>query len=181
MAKERPSYFPELPEQYPRTDFVPPTTQARPAGETRPEHRVTAGDELTAAVASPPPVDAGPQDSATVEPPASTEKAAADTEAREQHRVQLAGRLGQHPRIRTTPKGTLVAQFPLGVKAEADLEKTTWHTVLAFNARAEQVRDTLKKGDPVEVIGYVHERDIPRHVGTTRTVQEVYATVIKQR
>jgi single stranded DNA-binding protein len=93
--------------------------------------------------------------------------------------VQLAGRLGQDPRIRTTPKGTLIASFPLGVKDEADLEKTTWHTVLAFRERAQTVHDTLKKGMPVEVIGYVHERAIPRRDGSTRTVQEVYATVVR--
>ncbi len=92
-----------------------------------------------------------------------------------------AGRLGQDPRTRTTPKGTLIASFPLGVKDEADLEKTSWHTVLAFRERAQTVHDTLKKGMPVEVIGYVHEREIPRRDGSTRTVEEVYATVIKQR
>ena len=111
----------------------------------------------------------------------STGEAVPDREAREQERVHLAGRVGQTPRLRTTPKGTLVAQFPLGVKAEADIEQTTWHTIIAFQKRAEQVRDSLTKGDPVEVIGYVHERAIPRRDGTTRTVQEIYATVIKPR
>ena len=95
--------------------------------------------------------------------------------------MQLAGRLGQNPRTRTTPKGTLIASFPLGVKDEADLTKTTWHQVLAFRERAQQVRDTLTKGMPVEVIGYVHEREIPRRDGSTRTVQEIYSTVIKPR
>ena len=179
--RERPSYLPELPELYQRTEFVPPPTPA-PAGETHPcpEQSVTVGDELTAVVAQRPPVGEGRQTSAAVEPPAPTGEAA-DPEAREQHRVTLAGRLGQHPKVRTTPKGTLVAQFPLGVKDETDLDKTTWHTVFAFRERAVQVRDRLKKGDAVEVIGYVHERQIPRRDGTTRTVREVYATVLKPR
>jgi single-strand DNA-binding protein len=168
--RDRPPYLPLLPERFPRTDFIPTLTPA-PAGET----------VNLDAVALPPPVDAGPQDSATGEPSVSTGEAVPDREARERERVHLAGRVGQTPRLRTTPKGTLVAQFPLGVKAEADIEQTTWHTIIAFQKRAEQVRDTLTKGDPVEVIGYVHERAILRRDGSSRTVQEIYATVIKPR
>ncbi len=180
MSKERPAYLPELPEVYPRTNYVPAEPPA-PAGEARPSPIVITTAELRAMLGHPPPVDAGPQDSGTVEPPAPTGEAAPAPEVKEQARVQLAGRVGQHPTLRTTPKGTLVARFPLGVKDETDLEKTTWHTVLAFRERAEQVRDRLKKGDPVEVIGYRHERQIPRRDGTTRTVHEVYATAVKPR
>ena len=53
--------------------------------------------------------------------------------------------------------------------------------MLAFHEQAQQVKDTLRKDLPVEVSGYVHEREIPRRDGSTRTVQEVYATVIKPR
>jgi primosomal replication protein N len=184
MSEREPHpHFPPVPELYVRPpDLVPGT--------------------------SPPPVDAGGQGVASAEgqsigqqrvevfgqtpvaslpalmesaPPAPTGEATADAEPRERERVQLVGRLGQDPRLRTTPKGTLIASFPLGVKDEADLNKTTWHTVLAFQQRAAHVRDSLKKGDPVEVIGYVHERAIPRRDGTSRTVREVYATVIKPR
>ena len=73
-----------------------------------------------------------------------------------------------------------MAQFPQGVK-EDDITKTTWHQVVAFNQRAAQVRDSLTKGDPVEVIGYVYEQAIARRDGTTRTLHEIYATVIKPR
>ena len=127
------------------------------------------------------PVDDSARRRVPVELPTPTGEAAAATQTREQERLTLAGRLGQDPRIRTTAKGTLVAQFPLGVKQDPDLDKTTWHTVVAFRQRAEQVRDTLKKGDAVEVIGYRHERQVPRRDGTTRTVEEVWATVIKRR
>ena len=165
--RERPSYLPALPERYPRTDYVPAHPPA-PAGEGVPSDPA----ELVAAVAVPPPVDAGGG-------PAPTPGEMAPTaEVRERERVTLTGRLGQNLRIRTTPKGTLVAQFPLGVKDEADLTKTTWHQVLAFRERAAQVRDTFTKGDAVEVIGYRHAREIPGRTGP-RTVTEVYATVGK--
>ena len=71
-----------------------------------------------------------------------------------------------------------MARFPLG--AHEDTGATTWHTVLAFNQRAEQVRTSVKKGDAVEVIGYRHTRDVPGRKGP-RTVQEIYATIIKAR
>ncbi len=206
--QERPPYLPPLPERYPRTQYVPAEIPAQAYGSTSEGHTQTSRDELVVAAGAPPPVDAGRQSvprpegqtigqqwvevfqqarpeslpaPVDVQPPAPTGEAAAEPEARERERVQLAGRLGQDPRMRTTPKGTLIASFPLGVKDQANLDKTTWHTVLAFQKRAEQVRNSLKKGDPVEVIGYVHEREIPRRDGTIRTVHEVYATIIKQR
>ena len=158
--RERPSHLPELPPLWTRLPDYVPHALAGPAPV--PELGVVPSPETTV-----PP-----------EPSAST----GDTpEEPGRERVTLTGRLGQDPRIRTTRKGTLVAQFPLGVKDEADFNKTTWHTVVAFRQRAEQVRDTLKKGDAVEVIGYRHERQVPHRDGSTRTVQEVYATVIKRR
>ena len=171
-AQERPPYLPPLPEQYPRTQYVPATMLAHEPAPA--EHTQINRDELLAAVSTPPPVDAGGQPATE---PGDTPPTA---EVREQERVTLTGRLGQNPRLRTTPKGTLVAQFPLGVKDDADLTKSTWHQVLAFHTRAEQVRDTLKQGDAVEVIGYRHTRQIPGRNGP-RTVQEIYATVLKPR
>ncbi len=122
----------------------------------------------------PSPVDAGGVAAATAEDPEATADQA------EQERLTLLSRLGQDPTIRTTRNGVLVARFPLGVRDEADPTKTTWHQVLAFRQRAEQVRDTLKKGNAVEVIGYRHTREVPGRKGP-RTVQEIYATVLKPR
>ena len=161
MAEREHPYFPPIPVSRP-PDYIPLTPVA-------------------AEPVQPQPMADSAREPITVELPTPTGEAAPPPEAHEQERLTLAGRLGQDPRIRTTAKGTLVAQFPLGVKADPDLDKTTWHTVVAFRQRAEQIRDTLKKGDAVEVIGYRHEREVPRRDGTTRTVQEVWATVIKRR
>jgi hypothetical protein len=121
-----------------------------------------------------PPVDvSGPVAPTPGEEPATVERA-------EQERVTLTGRLGQDPTTRTTRNGVLVARFPLGVKDDTDLAKTTWHHVLAFRDRAAWVRDTLHRGDAVEVIGYRHQREIPCRNGP-RTVAEINATVIKPR
>src|SRR5215211_6913311 len=95
--RERSPHLPPLPELYPRTEFVPATASA-------------ATDEAAAPAGHTPPVDVGPQTSATVGLPTPTGEATPDPETRERERVQLTGRLGQDPRVRTTPKGTLIAQ-----------------------------------------------------------------------
>jgi single-strand DNA-binding protein len=105
----------------------------------------------------------------------------ADGRSEKQERVTLAGRVGAKPAFRTTPRGVLVATFPLGVKDEADSEQTTWHTILAFQKRAALVRDTVHKGDALEVIGYRNQRSYTGRDGKDHAVVEVHAAVIKPR
>lgn len=197
-SKEQPTYLPVLPEPRPRPADLVPDMIVAPVGESGPRptkatgvlyQAETAGvvplteDELLAAIIGD--ID-GVEATLTALPPPPVESRATESppppsrESKEQERVQLAGRLGQNPTIRVTPKGTLVAKFPLGVKDNPDIEQTTWHTVLAFQKRAEQARDQLTKGDVVEVIGYRHQRDLPGRNGP-RTVEEIYATVLKKR
>jgi hypothetical protein len=97
----------------------------------------------------------------------------------QQERVQLAGRLGTEVRYRTTRSGKLVAKFPLAIKA--DDGSTTWKDVLLFGERADRLREGTAptKGQYVEVIGYVHEREVKGRHGTTRTVSDIYAVVVK--
>ncbi len=96
----------------------------------------------------------------------------------QQERITLSGRLGAAPSLRTTPKGTLVARFPVAVQRE---DKTVWHTVLAFGERAERAGSDLRKGQAVEVVGYVHERETRTRKGDIRIVQEIYAVRINPR
>ena len=73
-----------------------------------------------------------------------------------------------------------VSTAELAALADPDAREN-YALVLAFRDRAQWIRDTLTKGMPVEVIGYLHEREIPRRDGTCRTIQEIYATAIKPR
>lgn len=98
---------------------------------------------------------------------------------RKQERVTLQGRAGRDPHIRTTPNGKTVAQFPLGVKDEEN--NTTWHTVVAFDKRARKLQEGVKKGDAVQVIGYKHLKELKGKDGKPRTVEEIYAVVVKPR
>lgn len=146
--------------------------------------------------APPPPVraeqtaprQAGPDPAAPAE---STRPAAhpddpqpAGTEQDEATRLQLTGRLGRDPSFRTTKTGTLVGRFPLAVHAEDG--HTSWHTVLAFGPRAEQLQRRAQAGEfaqgrEVDVVGYLHTNTRPGKDGRPRTVQEVYAVAVKKR
>lgn len=102
-----------------------------------------------------------------------------NVESEKPQRLTLAGRLGRVPSFRTTRSGTLIASFPLAVRDDAG--ETTWHTVLAFGERAEQLREGLAKGQHLEVIGYLHQRERTTRSGETRTIDEIYATVVRSR
>jgi primosomal replication protein N len=96
-------------------------------------------------------------------------------ESKKEPRLSLSGRVGTKPSFRTTRKGTLVGGFALAVH-EGD--KTTWHNVKAFGERAEKLKDSIKTGDAVEIVGYLHEKRVKTKAGGTRTAQEIYAVVI---
>ena len=95
---------------------------------------------------------------------------------------RLTGRLARNPRFHTTKQGVLVAEFDLGVKDQDDPATTTWFAIAVFGGRAEQLRDTIKQGDLVDVIGsYRHVREFTGKDGRKRQKEQYYATVITRR
>jgi hypothetical protein len=96
-----------------------------------------------------------------------------------QQRITIAGRVGKAPHLRTTNSGRVVASFPVAV--HNDDGTTTWHTVVAFDARAKKLQETVASGQSIEVIGYLHEREAKTKGGNSKMVQEVYAAVVKSR
>ncbi|KJS54428.1 hypothetical protein VM98_19070 [Streptomyces rubellomurinus subsp. indigoferus] len=114
------------------------------------------------------------------------ESAPPKTEAAEdeRQRVQLVGRLGRTPTIRETASKKLVAKFPLAVHLENG--ETAWHDVLTFGERAAGLKKRIEagelvKGQEVEVVGYLHEREYKGRDGTPKTAQEIYSVAIKRR
>lgn len=114
-----------------------------------------------------------------VELPADPEQPLRPEEAEKQPRVTLTGRVGATPAFRETRNKTTVARFPLVVHLEDGRSK--WHQIVVFGKRGEKLRDTLNKADEVEVIGYVHTRESEQRNGPKKTVEEIYATVVKNR
>lgn len=94
----------------------------------------------------------------------------------ERERIELSGRAGADPTFRTTPNGTLVGRFPLAVHETENT--TTWHQIVAFNARAESLKGVVSRGAAVDIVGYLHRREVPAAEGTSRTVTEIYAASV---
>lgn len=93
-------------------------------------------------------------------------------------RVELVGRAGNNPRVRTTKGGTLIAKFPLAVhetpEGETDEEITNWFTVVAFRAMAERVSELVKRGEQYQVVGYLQNREY-----RGKTYEEVNAVAVR--
>lgn len=64
------------------------------------------------------------------------------------------GRVGNDPKIFTTPSGVVIAEFQIANSTGfGDKSKTTWHYVKAYNKTAETIEKFVKKGDILGVIG----------------------------
>jgi single-stranded DNA-binding protein len=50
--------------------------------------------------------------------------------------------------------------------------------VLAFNQRAERLREFVKRGLAVNVVGYLHSREVRSREGAPRELQEIYAVSV---
>jgi len=84
--------------------------------------------------------------------------------AKSVNKVILLGNVGKDPEIRSTPGGTMVANFTL---ATSDRQKdpqgnwqdrTEWHNLVAFQRTAEIVRDYVKKGTKLFIEGKIQTR-----------------------
>jgi hypothetical protein len=104
------------------------------------------------------------------------------------------GELGERPRL--TLRGRLVREVKMGETAsrkipvarlrlavhhgEGDSDYTSYHSIVAFGKRAQQVAEKqLKKGQEVDVVGYVHARESKTRAGTSKHVEDVYLTALR--
>ncbi len=110
-------------------------------------------------------------------PPEPSPTVPAASEAGEQPRIALSGRIGAQPHFRTTSQGTDILGFPLAVHDQPG--KTQWHAIRVFGERARALRNSLLKGQTVEVVGYTHLRERTRRTGETETKEEVYAAAVR--
>lgn len=96
--------------------------------------------------------------------------------------VHLTGRLGADPELRFTPAGKAVASFNLVTSKNTRDEQgnwteseTTWWRVSAWDAMAENIAESLSKGDAVIVIGRAHMQSYEDRDGNTRQSLTVQA------
>lgn len=95
------------------------------------------------------------------------------------NRVQLIGRLGQDPEVKTLESGKKLATFSIATsdyykndKGEK-VEDTQWHNVVAWGKQAELVGEYLKKGKEIALEGKLIHRSYENGNGEKRYVTEV--------
>ena len=101
--------------------------------------------------------------------------------ARSINKVILIGNLGQDPDMRYTGSGTALCRMRLataeGYKDREGqfVEKTEWHTVIAWGRLAEICGEYLKKGSRVYFEGSLQTRSWQDREGNTRQNTEIRA------
>ncbi len=98
------------------------------------------------------------------------------------NRVQLIGRLGQDPEIRTLEGGKRVARFSMATNENyrnaegARIEETTWHSIVAWNGLADLSSRFLAKGREVCLEGRIAYRTYTDKNGVQKNTTEIIAT-----
>jgi single-strand DNA-binding protein len=97
------------------------------------------------------------------------------------NQVQLVGRLGAHPQVKTLENGIKMARFPLAVsetytnKAGEKVTDVQWHSICAWNGLADIAERILHKGIMVTVSGRLQKRNYTGSEGEKRSNTEVIA------
>jgi single-strand DNA-binding protein len=101
--------------------------------------------------------------------------------ARSVNKVILIGNLGQAPELRYTGSGTPVCNLRIATNESYKdqsgqlVEKTEWHSVVAWSRLAEICGEYLKKGSQVFIEGSLQTRSYDDRDGNTRYVTEIKA------
>lgn len=101
--------------------------------------------------------------------------------ARGVNKVMLIGNLGQDPELRYTGSGTAVCNMRLATNESYKdsngewVDKTEWHTIVAWARLAEICNEYLTKGSQVYFEGSLQTRSWDDRDGNTRYTTEVKA------
>lgn len=100
------------------------------------------------------------------------------------NRVMLIGNLGMDPELRFTQNGQGVLRLRIATtesyvtKTKERQERTEWHTVVVWGARAEALHKILAKGRTIYVEGRLQTRGWEDKEGHKRSTTEVVANNI---
>lgn len=101
--------------------------------------------------------------------------------ARGVNKVILVGNLGQDPELRYTGSGTAVCNLRLATNESYKdsngelVERTEWHSIVAWARLAEICNEYLKKGSQVYFEGSLQTRSYEDKDGNTKYVTEIKA------
>lgn len=100
-----------------------------------------------------------------------------------QNAVNLIGRTGITPNIRTFENGMKLAKFSLAInetvsEINGKKKKTQWHQIIAWGKKAELIEKFVKKGQLLAVDGKLVNRVYQDTGGTSRRVTEIQVNEI---
>jgi single-strand DNA-binding protein len=101
------------------------------------------------------------------------------------NRVQLIGRLGQNPEIKTLEGGKKLAKLSLATNESykdqkgEKVEKTTWHNVIAWGNTAAVIEKYVTKGQEIAIEGKLQNNNYEDKNGTTHYITEIVANEIQ--
>jgi single-strand DNA-binding protein len=95
--------------------------------------------------------------------------------------VQLIGRLGKNPEVKTFESGKTLATFSVATNESyhnakgEKIEETQWHNIVAWGKLADIAGKYLKKGSEVALQGKLIHRDYESN-GVKKYITEISAT-----
>lgn len=91
--------------------------------------------------------------------------------------VQLIGRLGVDPELKTLDSGKKLVSFSMATNetyynsAGEKVTDTQWHNIVAWDKKAETISEYLKKGSEVLVQGKMVNRQYEKDGATRHTIE----------
>jgi single-strand DNA-binding protein len=95
------------------------------------------------------------------------------------NKVNLIGRLGKNPEIRTLNGGKMMAKFTLATNETYKTEngekktETQWHNLIVWGGQAQVVEKYFRKGQEIAVEGKLSTRVYEDKSGTKRFMTEI--------
>ena len=101
------------------------------------------------------------------------------------NKVFILGRVTQEPETKTTPSGSMVANFNIATNrywtdaGGNKQEKTDYHRVVAWRRLAELIQQYVNKGSLILIEGRVETRSYDDREGVKRYITEIIADAIQ--
>ncbi len=98
--------------------------------------------------------------------------------------ISLIGRVGTEPEMKFGQQGNAVLKFRVVTSGRRQVEgkwedvDTSWWSITAFKQLAENLAESLKKGDPVIVVGKIKQRTYETPAGEKHSIVEVMAEAV---
>ncbi len=101
-----------------------------------------------------------------------------------QNKVQLIGYVGNDPTVTTASNGSKRARLRVATDAffrnqkGESVKKTSWHTIVAWDKKAEYAENNFLKGSHILIDGHIKYRSYKNEKGEPRHISEIIAELL---